>query len=83
VRNSPKPPPVRISMTFPTLSEANEIWLVVSGEDKATPVRLALEGAPKQKIPAAGVRGRQRTLWLIDQAAASQLPYSVERTAAT
>jgi 6-phosphogluconolactonase len=82
VRNSPKPPPVRISMTFPTLSAANEIWLVVSGEDKATPVRLALEGAPKHEIPAAGVRGRQRTLWLIDQAAASQLPYSVERTAA-
>jgi 6-phosphogluconolactonase len=82
VRNSPKPPPVRISMTYPTLSAANEIWLVVSGEDKATPVRLALEGASKHEIPAAGVRGRQRTLWLIDQAAASQLPYTVERTAA-
>ena len=82
VRGSPKPPPVRISMTFPTLAAANEVWLIVAGEDKASAVRLALEGAGKHEIPAAGVRGRQRTLWLVDQAAASQLPQTIERLAA-
>jgi 6-phosphogluconolactonase len=82
VRDSPKPPPIRISMTFPTLAAANEVWLVVAGEDKASAVRLAVEGASKDEIPAAGVRGRQRTLWLVDQAAASQLPHTVERLAA-
>jgi 6-phosphogluconolactonase len=82
VRNSPKPPPTRISMTFPTLDTATEVWLVVAGEDKAQAVRQALEGTPKEQIPAAGVRGRQRTVWFIDQAAATELPQDIERVAA-
>jgi 6-phosphogluconolactonase len=74
VRNSPKPPPNRLSFTFSTLDAANEIWFVASGSGKADAVALAHSGAPREKVPAAGPRGRLRTLWLIDSDAAAKLP---------
>lgn len=74
VHDSPKPPPTRISLTFPALDAANEIWVVASGDGKAEAVARALGGADRVDVPAAGPRGRERTLWLVDDAAASQLP---------
>jgi 6-phosphogluconolactonase len=74
VRGSPKPPPVRVSMTMNTLNRAREVWFVVSGEDKARAVQLALEGAGTYQVPAAGPHGMNRTLWMLDADAASRLP---------
>jgi 6-phosphogluconolactonase len=74
VRDSPKPPPTRLSLTFPALDAANEIWFVASGEGKAEAAARALGGADRVDVPAAGPRGRRRTLWLLDQDAASRLP---------
>lgn len=71
VTDSPKPPPDRVSLTLPAIEAAQEVWLVVAGADKADAVRRALAGADPAEIPAAGVRGRARTLWLLDVAAAS------------
>lgn len=79
VYNSPKPPPTRLSMTFPTLDAANEVWFVASGDGKAQAVAMALSGAGRIQVPSAGPRGRQRTLWLVDRAAAGKLPASVYR----
>jgi 6-phosphogluconolactonase len=79
VHGAPKPPPTRISMTFPTLANAHEVWFVVSGTEKAAAVRLALEGAGRTQIPAAGVTGLNRTLWLLDRDAASDLPADFAR----
>ncbi len=77
VHGSPKPPPTRLSLTFPSIRAANEVWIVAAGAAKAAPANLALGGAGEVEIPAAGARGRQRTLWLLDQAAAGQLPRSL------
>jgi 6-phosphogluconolactonase len=74
VHDSPKPPPIRISLTFPALDAAREIWFVVSGEGKADAVARALSGADPVEVPSAGPRGSERTLWLIDQDAAAKLP---------
>ncbi len=74
VRNSPKPPPTRVSMTFPALQAAREVWVLASGAEKAEAVARALAGEPADKLPAAGARGRERTLFLLDDAAASSLP---------
>jgi 6-phosphogluconolactonase len=74
VRNSPKPPPLRISLSFAGLAAANEIWFVVSGAGKARAVALALSGAGRVQVPSAGPRGRFRTLWLVDRDAAAGLP---------
>ncbi|MGZ4590343.1 MAG: 6-phosphogluconolactonase [Actinomycetes bacterium] len=81
VRGAPKPPPTRLSLTLPAIQSAQDAWLVVSGEDKAKVVAMALSGAGPTQIPAAGARGRQRTLWLLDRAAASALPPNLARPA--
>jgi 6-phosphogluconolactonase len=74
VRDCPKPPPTRISLGFPAINVAEEVWLLVSGEGKAPAVARALqEDAGPQQLPAAGVHGRRATRWLLDAAAASEL----------
>ncbi|MFC8171673.1 6-phosphogluconolactonase [Streptomyces sp. NPDC057242] len=77
VRGAPKPPPVRISLTLPAIRAAQEVWLLAAGEDKAKAAAIALSGAGEVQAPAAGARGRARTLWLLDSAAASELPRSL------
>lgn len=74
VHGAPKPPPTRISLTLPAIRAAREVWLLAAGEDKAEAVQIALSGAGEVQAPAAGARGRARTLWLLDAAAASGLP---------
>jgi 6-phosphogluconolactonase len=74
VRDSPKPPPIRLSLTYPALDAANEIWFVASGAGKADAVARALGGADPSDVPSAGPHGRQRTLWLLDRDAAAALP---------
>ena len=74
VRNSPKPPPTRLSLTLPSLQAAREVWILASGEEKADAVALALTGEGPAPVPAAGARGRQRTLFLLDGAAAAKVP---------
>lgn len=74
VRNSPKPPPNRISLSFRGLAAANEIWFVASGSGKADAVARALGGENPAEVPSARPRGRERTLWLVDEDAAANLP---------
>jgi len=74
VRNSPKPPPTRISLTFSAIQAAREVWVLASGAEKADAVAEALSGVSQDKLPAAGARGRDRTLFLLDQEAAAKLP---------
>ncbi|MEN3304007.1 MAG: hypothetical protein V7603_209 [Micromonosporaceae bacterium] len=71
VRGSPKPPPVRITLTLPAINTAAEVWLTAVGTDKASAVGMALAGAGPVQLPAAGVHGLSRTLWLLDRAAAT------------
>ena len=73
VPDSPKPPPRRITLTLPAVRNSREVWLVVSGEAKADAVAAAIGGADPVDIPAAGAIGRDRTVWLLDDAAASKL----------
>jgi 6-phosphogluconolactonase len=71
VRESPKPPPIRISLTLPALQAAREAWLLAGGEGKTEAVTRALSG---ETLPAGSVHGTERTLWLLDRAAAAHLP---------
>ncbi|XVX21911.1 6-phosphogluconolactonase [Actinomycetota bacterium] len=73
VHDSPKPPPDRVSLTFEALCSATQVWFLVAGDDKAEAVAKALGGADPEQAPAAGVSGREQTLWLLDQAAAARL----------
>lgn len=73
VTGSPKPPPERVSLTFPALNRAKSVWFLVSGEGKAPAVAQALGGADRHEIPAAGVTGHDETIWFLDRDAASEL----------
>ncbi|MFI5428724.1 6-phosphogluconolactonase [Aeromicrobium sp. UC242_57] len=73
VFDSPKPPPQRISLTYPALNHADSVWLLVSGAAKAGVVAEALNGTDKAQIPASGVHGTAETLWLLDHDAAQEI----------
>jgi 6-phosphogluconolactonase len=73
VRGSPKPPPIRTTLTLPTINTAEEVWLVAAGTDKAKAVGMAMAGGGPVQVPASGVNGVGRTLWLLDRAAASEV----------
>jgi 6-phosphogluconolactonase len=71
---SPKPPPERLSLTLPVLNASERIWLVLAGADKAGALGLALADANVASVPVAGVRGRKRTVFFVDQDAAAEVP---------
>ena len=73
VTGSPKPPPDRITLTFPPLRRSRAVWFLVSGEEKSGAVAQALGGADPHDIPAAGVEGQDETIWFLDRASASAL----------
>ncbi|HST80963.1 MAG TPA: 6-phosphogluconolactonase [Kineosporiaceae bacterium] len=70
VRDSPKPPSTRISLTLPALQSARQTWLLATGQGKADVVAQAIGG---KGLPCGSVHGTERTLWLLDHAAASKL----------
>jgi 6-phosphogluconolactonase len=74
VRNSPKPPPERLSLTLPVINSSERIWLVLAGADKASALGLTLADASVFEVPAAGVKARKSTLFLVDQDAAAEVP---------
>ncbi len=73
VSDAPKPPSERISLTIARINTSSQVWLLVSGSDKAAAVARALTG--DEELPAGRVAARDRTLWLVDEASAAQLPY--------
>ncbi len=81
VRGAPKPPPTRLSLTLPAIRSASDVWILASGAEKAGAIRLALSGAGQVQVPAAGARGRQQTLYLLDRAAAAEVPVQLSRLA--
>lgn len=74
VRDSPKPPAERLTLTRHALNSSQRIWVEISGADKAAVLGLALAGAAYSEVPIAGIKGRKRTVFFVDQAAASEVP---------
>jgi len=62
----------RITMTAPLINEASDVIFLVSGDDKAAPLKAVLEGdyEPAQ-LPAQLIHPKEgRLLWIVDSAAA-------------
>jgi 6-phosphogluconolactonase len=68
-------PPHRLTMTFPLINQAVEVWFVVAGSAKADAVRRAVQpGTAVDDIPAAGVSLESGTVtWWLDAEAAAEL----------
>lgn len=68
-QNSPKPPKVRLSLSMKAINSSKEVMFLVSGIEKAQAVSDVMSGVGN--LPAGAVAGKNKTLWLIDQDAAS------------
>jgi 6-phosphogluconolactonase len=61
VSDSPKPPPDRLTLTYPVLAAAKNVWALVTGAGKIAALRESL--SPNGKAPFARVlRSRRQTL---------------------
>ena len=72
VSDAPKPPPERVSLTFPTLNEARRLVLLVTGEGKADALARVVAG-PDRAIPAS-LLARDNLEIVADEAALSRVP---------
>lgn len=73
VRNSPKPPAERISLTFKTLSGIQECFVIVAGSTKADVVARAIKGdetLPITRVVRHIEASGGKVTWMLDRAAA-------------
>jgi 6-phosphogluconolactonase len=65
VSNSPKPPPDRLTLTYPVLAAARNVWMLVAGAGKVEALRNSI--SPGGTTPfARALRSRGRTLIYTD-----------------
>ena len=65
VRNSPKPPPERVTLTLPAIQGARSVLILATGAGKAEAVQRAKRG----EVPSGMIAGAR---WLIDRAASGE-----------
>lgn len=75
VRDSPKPPPERITLGAGVLRAANGAWVLAGGAEKAPALALGLSGASATDSPVGSILAED-TRWYLDEAADAALPRS-------
>ncbi|XP_028790803.1 probable 6-phosphogluconolactonase 4, chloroplastic [Neltuma alba] len=74
VKDAPKPPPERITLTLPVINSASNIAMVVTGAGKADAVYTAIEKEETYpKLPVQMVSPEGELKWFLDKGAASKL----------
>ncbi|KAJ3101670.1 6-phosphogluconolactonase [Phlyctochytrium planicorne] len=71
ITDSPKPPPSRITLTYPVLNAATEVIFVSTGDSKADVLHRILD--LDEVLPSQRVRPKSPVIWIVDEGAASQL----------
>lgn len=70
VRDSPKPPSERLSLSLSAINSSEQVWLALAGNDKAQALAQALADTNPEVAPVAGVRAQQQTVFFVDRDAA-------------
>ncbi|KAI4307055.1 hypothetical protein L6164_030285 [Bauhinia variegata] len=74
IKDSPKPPPERITFTFPVINSSAYIAMVITGAGKADAVHTALgDSKNSEKLPVELVSPEGELKWFLDKGAASKL----------
>ncbi len=75
VAHAPKPPPDRLTLTYPILNAARQVLFLVGGADKAPVLAEVLEGCDDaERLPSQSVRPTEGKLtWFLDRAATARL----------
>jgi 6-phosphogluconolactonase len=73
VRNSPKPPPERVSFTFDAINASQRVWVVAFGADKAEAVAQMFAHEGDRAVPSSCVHGTHETRLWADTAAVVEL----------
>uniref|UniRef100_A0A8C5PKP3 6-phosphogluconolactonase n=1 Tax=Leptobrachium leishanense TaxID=445787 RepID=A0A8C5PKP3_9ANUR len=80
IKDSPKPPPERVTLTLPVINAAKTVVFVATGESKAGVLKRILQDAESDPLPAARVAPTHgKLLWLLDEPAARELTCPVEK----
>lgn len=76
VEDSPKPPPKRLTFTFPVINHASRVAFVATGEGKVDVLSTILDN-PEQGLPASRVKpvAPGHLLWFVDDAASAKVQY--------
>lgn len=72
VRDCPKPPPERMSLTLEAVNSSRHVWLLVCGEAKKEAAEQVFTGGDAAEWPAAGAHGVESTVLWVDEAANPQ-----------
>jgi len=76
VDHSPKPPPKRITFTYPVINHAARVAFVAAGKEKVDILKCVLDD-PEAGLPSARVKPvfPGKLFWFVDDAAAAKVQY--------
>lgn len=69
----------RVTLTYPVINNAQQVMFLVAGEAKAARLEEVLVSAPQGSYPVQSIQARSKLSWLLDKAAAAQLPEALLR----
>ena len=74
--DSPKPPPKRITLTYPVINHASKVAFVATGEGKQDILAEIMDNPAKNSLPASRVGPAHGKLYLfVDDAASAKVKY--------
>lgn len=71
IKDSPKPPPQRITMTYPLINNARHAIFAVCGKGKAEIIRKIF--SENEDLPAIRVKALEQVHWLLDEQSSSEM----------
>lgn len=75
---SPKPPPKRITLTYPVINHASKVAFVATGGAKQDILAEIMDDPAKHSLPASRVRpaAHGQLYWFVDDAASAKVKYA-------
>lgn len=63
VRNSPKPPPTRVSLSYRAMAVARQVWVLISGDGKLAALRTSLSSPDSTPLSRVISSRNQTRIW--------------------